>query len=149
MEDLRSRARVPFGYKIVDGRAEIDPIESSQLKKYFSLYLGGTTMAEAAHEARLQCSATTFRNLLKRKEYSGTDYYPAIITPEYQDRLVTEWERRRGEVQRGRRNYIRKGVRIYTDFRMKKNLTESSNLIEQINELYQRIRPIYQTPACK
>ena len=147
MQDLRKKARIPFGYRIVDGAAQIDPVESAQLKKYFSLYLGGETMAEAAHEAGLNCSATTFRNLLKRKEYAGTDYYPAIITSDYQKSLEAEWERRKDESRRGPKPSVPKGVRIYTDFRMVKKGTLSDDPAEQTNVLYQRIRPKHKKAA--
>ena len=141
MADFRAKARIPFGYRIVDGKAQIDPVESAQLKKYFSLYLGGLSMAEAAKEPGLQCSATTFRNLLKRKEYAGTDYYPAVISSDYQEKLIAEWERRRGQKPFRLKERIPKGVRIYTDFRIVKKGTDSDDLIEQMNVLYQRIRP--------
>lgn len=157
MSDFRARARIPFGYRIVDGKAQIDPAESFKLKKYFSLYLEGFSMAEAAHEAGLQCSATTFRNLLKRKEYSGTDYYPAIITPEYQEQLTSEWERRKGESPRKMKEYVPKGVRIYTQFRMAGHISEPNqedaqektpeDLVERMNVLYQRIRPVFRKAA--
>ena len=147
MADLRAKARVPFGYRIAHGKAQVDPVESAQLRRYFSLYLGGASMAEAAKEAGLQCSASTFRNLLKRKEYRGTDYYPAIISAEYQEQLVAEWEKRKGENPRQPKERIPKGVRIYTDFRIHtdfrvvKNGLDSDDLVEQMNNLYQMIRP--------
>lgn len=162
MADFRAKARIPFGYRIVDGKAQINDAEARQLKKYFSLYLDGATMAEAARKAGIQCSPTTFRNLLKRKEYCGTDYYPAIISSDYQRELESEWERRKGQTVRQPRERIPKGVRIYTDFRvytdfrMVKKGTDSvgsvgsivtvdsivsNDLVEQMNLLYQRIRP--------
>lgn len=144
MADFRAKARIPFGYRIVDGKAQINEAEARQLKKYFSLYLDGATMAEAAREAGIQCSPTTFRNLLRRKEYCGTDYYPAIISSDYQEGLESEWERRKGQTVRQPKGRIPKGVRVYTDFRMAKKGTElvgSADPVEQMNLLYQRIRP--------
>lgn len=141
MADFRAKARIPFGYQIVDGKAQINEAEARQLKKYFSLYLEGASMAEAAKEAGIQCSPTTFRNLLKRKEYCGTDYYPAIISSDYQEKLESEWENRKGQTVRQPRERIPKGVRIYTDFRMVKNGADSKDLVEKMNLLYQRIRP--------
>ena len=60
MADFRAKARIPFGYRIVDGKAQIDPVESAQLKKYFSLYLGGLSMAEAAKEAEKEEETNPF-----------------------------------------------------------------------------------------
>ena len=73
MQDFRKKARIPFGYRIIDGAAQVDPVESAQLKKYFSLYLSGLSMVEAAAEAGLECSKSTYRNILNRKEYTGTE----------------------------------------------------------------------------
>ena len=136
MPDLRARARIPFGYRIVDGKAQIDQEEAHILKTYFSLYLEGLSMAEAAHEAGLHCSTTSFRNLLKKKEYTGTDYYPAIISPEYQEKLMVERERRKAESLRKPKDRVPKGVRIYTRFRM-----EDNNPDDSVETMYLKIVP--------
>ena len=143
--DMRKAARIPFGYRIVDGRAQVDETEAEKLRKYFDLYLAGSSMAEAAREAGLQCSATTFRNLLKRKEYTGTDYYPAIITSDYQAQLMTELEKRRGDHPRKVKERIPKGVVIHTEFKLSasRKATDDLPLPDQMNALYQQIRPKY------
>ena len=145
---MRTRARIPFGYRIVNGKAEVDTGEADKLKRYFRLYLGGLSMAEAAREAGLQCSATTYRNLLRREEYVGTDYYPPIITADYQEQLMAEWEKRKGESPRQPPVRVAKGVQIYTDFRMAKSQGDVHNFgvgLDTINLLYQQIRPVMKT----
>ena len=55
--DMRKRARVPFGYEIVDGKAIINQAESTKLKLYFELFLSGKSMsaaAKASGKARLK-----------------------------------------------------------------------------------------------
>ena len=140
--DLRSRSRIPYGYRIEGGAAVIDPQESSALKLYFQRFLEGLPMAQAAAEARLPCSATTLRNLLKKKEYVGTDYYPAIITEEYQKQLITEYETRKGQQVRVAPTHPEKGVKLYKDFRLVKMRTYIPNdPVDCAAALYQRIRP--------
>ena len=139
-------ARVPFGYEIVDGKAQVNAEAAERLKLFFSEFLSGASMAEAARKARLQCSTTTYPHLFKRKEYSGTDYYPAVISSDYQEKLIAEWERRRGQKPIRLKERIPKGVRIYTDFRIVKKGTDSDDLVEQMNVLYQRIRPRVSRP---
>ena len=143
--DMRKTARIPFGYRIVDGRAQVDETEAEKLRQYFDLYLAGSSMAEAAREAGLQCSATTFRNLILRKEYTGTDYYPAIITADYQEQLLTEMKKRRVDNPRKVKERVPKGVVIHTEFRLLalRKSTDALPLPEQMNVLYQQIRPKY------
>ena len=108
--DRRRYGRVPFGYDIVDGAAVINEADAGRLRLFFRVFMSGESMAEAARQAGLQCSATTYPHLFKRKEYRGTDYYPAIITGDYQRGLIAEWERRRGE-KRGKGKQRNKGRR--------------------------------------
>ena len=139
--DLRSRARVPYGYEIRDGKAFINEGEAEKLKTYFELYLHGMPMSAAATEAGLPCSATTLRNLLKRKEYTGTEFYPAIITAEMQERLIKEYEDRKGKSNRTAPTHPEKGVRIYKDFKIVRTASLPDDPLECAAVLYQQIRP--------
>jgi len=142
MKDLRKNAKIPYGYRIMDGKAVIDNEEADKLRTYFSLYMSGLNMAKAAREAGIECSPTTLRNLLKRKEYAGTSYYPAIIDAGYQERLAAEWEKRKGLNPRSDKKRVKKGVIIYMDFRLSDDHTASDiDPASYISSLYQRIRP--------
>ena len=107
--------RIPFGYEIIDGKAVINEQKVKQLRLYFERYLSGQSMADAARVAHLPVSSSTYPHLFKRKEYCGTDYYPAVITKEYQAQLVAEWQRRKDEHPRRRRKQpvTEGGDRIY------------------------------------
>ena len=136
------RTRIPYGYDIIDGKAYINQEQAEQLKLYFRRYLEGLSMSAAAEEARLPCSATTFPHFFKRKEYIGTDYYPPIITAEYQKQLIDEWEKRKSENPRQSKPCPKKGVRIYTDFRIAGTAgNEEDDPVTYAAVLYQRIRP--------
>ena len=142
------RTRIPFGYDIIEGKAHINEQETGQLKKYFRLYLEGLSMSAAAQEARLPCSSTTLPHFFKRKEYIGTDYYPPIITAEYQKQLVDEWMKRKSENPRQSKPCPKKGVRIYTDFRLTPPVGDAADdPVTCAAVLYQRIRAKHnQTP---
>ena len=97
-------SKIPFGYEIIGGKAYVNAQEAAQLKTYFRKYLEGLSMSAAAQEARLPFSSTTYPHLFKRKEYLGTDYYPALITEEYQRQLIDEWSAAKRKLRGGRRN---------------------------------------------
>ena len=142
MKDLRRRARVPFGYRIEDGAAVIDPEEASALKLYFKRYLDGQSMSRAAREAQIPCSSTALPHFFKRKEYLGTDFYPALITEDYQRQLLAEYESRRRKQVRMAPGYSEKGVRLYKEFRLARIRSyDSGDPVDCAAALYQRIRP--------
>ena len=93
--DLRRRGGIPYGYRIINGEAVIDKSESSRLLFFYKEFLTGNTLSTAAEKAGLTCSHSTLPLFLKRKEYTGTEFYPAIITKEYQDLLIAEWKKRK------------------------------------------------------
>lgn len=139
-------SKIPFGYEIIGGKAYVNAQEAAQLKTYFRKYLEGLSMSAAAQEARLPFSSTTYPHLFKRKEYLGTDYYPALITEEYQRQLIDEWERRKEEAPRWSKKQPKKGVKIYTDFRLVRARSfEPEDPVDCAAALYQRIRPKYKS----
>lgn len=139
--DQRKRARIPYGYTIKNGEAVISPEESGQLLKYYELFLSGLSMAEAAREAGLPYSQKALPNLLSRKEYLGTDFYPPLVKEEYQRKLILEWEARKGENPRQPKERKQKRVRIYTDFYFENVATQVANTVEYLTALYLGIKP--------
>ena len=142
--DLRSRGKVPYGYKIVNGKAEIDEGEAERLKFFFDQYLEGDTMREASKNAGLPYNHTALPHLFKRKEYLGTDFYPPLITADFQDKLISEWLSRKGEHHRGKKKMPRKVVRIYTDFTIRKLVERDAFpcTAEYMTALYLGIVPV-------
>ena len=133
----------PYGYKIVSGKAVIIPKEVEKLHLYFDYYMSGDTMAEAARKAKLPFSSTTLPYLMKKKEYVGTEYYPAIITADYQAALIAEWERRKDSAPK-KKPIPKKGVKIYTNFRLSPvTVVPNDDPADSIAQLYQKIRPVY------
>lgn len=96
---------IPFGYKIVDGRAVMDEEQVKQLKIIYTSYLNGKGLMDSAKEARLNSSHSSVSRLLDNKKYLGTDYYPQIIDPTTFAKIKEE-RTRRAEVL-GRTNLIK------------------------------------------
>ena len=69
-------AHIPFGYKMVDGRATIDEDQVKQLKVIYSSYLDGKGLMDAAKEVGIDCCHGSVSRMLDNKKYLGTDYYP-------------------------------------------------------------------------
>ena len=137
-----TKTRIPYGYKIVNGRAQIDPETSSSLIRYFQNYLNGDSMSTAANAAGLTCSKTTYAHLLKRKEYLGDDYYPPLIDEAYQKRLIEEWEKRKKERPRKPRKAGNRIVKVYTDFRVERFAGKRPrDPVKYVQMLYRCVQP--------
>lgn len=72
-------SHIPFGYRIVDGRAVIDDEQANQLKIIYTCYLNGKGLVESAKEAGIDSCHGSVGRMLDNKKYLGTDYYPQII----------------------------------------------------------------------
>ena len=143
MNDLRRRGGVPFGYKIENGKAVVNEEEVQKLRSFFRLFMAGASMAGAAHDAGLSCHHTTLPLLFKREAYIGTDFYPTIITKEYQQMLIEEWKRRKLETTKA--PYVRtiRFVKILTDFDPSSLTYDLPHTSPEsyISALYDQIRP--------
>ena len=81
-------ARIPFGYRIRNGKAEPDPVEASQLQQFFRLYLQGKPASVASREAGIPRTSACCRKMLSNPVYCGTDYYPRLISPAQMDAVA-------------------------------------------------------------
>lgn len=87
-------AYIPYGYKIVNGKAVADPEQSAQVQQLVRLYLDGLAQSTAAREAGIICSSTTVRHILENDVYVGTDFYPPILTKKEHEYVLAELEAR-------------------------------------------------------
>lgn len=76
------RPKIPYGYRIVNGRAEPDPVEAPRLQALFACLLAGESIAGARRLSGVPRSRSCCRKLLSDPVYLGTDYYPRLIAPE-------------------------------------------------------------------
>lgn len=83
-------AYIPYGYKIVNGKAVADPEQSAQVRQLVRFYLDGLSQNAAAREAGIICGDTTIKRILVSTVYLGTDFYPPILTKEEHELLLEE-----------------------------------------------------------
>ena len=140
MKDLRKRGGVPFGYRIENGKAVVNEEEAEKLREFFRCFLEGSSMAGAARDAGLSCHHTTLPLLMKRKAYTGTDFYPAIITTDFQQKLISEWEKRKGEGPRTPNVRAVRFVKINTEFDAPESEPPHTTPESYIMALYEQIR---------
>lgn len=78
-------AHTPYGYKIVNGRAEIDEKQAAVIRKLFDSYIAGLGLKPAAENAGLDIFHGSAGRMLRNKHYLGDEFYPAIIEKELFD----------------------------------------------------------------
>lgn len=79
-------AHIPYGYKIVDGKAVVDKEQAAAVRKLFDGYIAGLGLKPAAENAGLDIFHGSAGRMLRNKHYLGDDYYPAIIEHELFDK---------------------------------------------------------------
>lgn len=132
---------IPYGYKIVDGLAQIVDEEAEQVKAAFFLYLAGVSLnkiGEASGIKRNHCGMST---LLTDWRYKGTDFYPRIITDEQFDLANAK---RQEEKEKYRRNSVRRKPipKPSENFTMKKADHCFENPYKQASYLYSLIEEV-------
>ena len=79
-------AHIPYGYKIVDGKAAIDEEQATAVRKFFEGYISGQALKVASTNAGLDIFFFFSGRMLRNKHYLGDEYYPAIIDRESFDK---------------------------------------------------------------
>ena len=79
-------AHIPYGYKIVDGKAAIDEEQATAVRKFFEGYISGQALKVASTNAGLDIFHGSAGRMLRNKHYLGDEYYPAIIDRESFDK---------------------------------------------------------------
>lgn len=68
-----------YGYRIKNGKAEVDEDQAAQIRKMYEGYLGGMALMESAKAAGLKLYHGSAKRMMQNRHYLGDDYYPAII----------------------------------------------------------------------
>lgn len=84
----------PYGYRIQDGKAVIEPSEAGKIRMLFHWYLKGFSIGEAASRASLTVSRSTAGKILRNPKYLGDEFYPAIVDQETFNKAAAEREER-------------------------------------------------------
>lgn len=77
---------IPYGYKIINGKAAINEEQAVAVRKLFKGYISGQSLKSASTNAGLDICHGSAGRMLRNKHYLGDDYYPAIIEQELFDK---------------------------------------------------------------
>jgi hypothetical protein len=95
-------AHIPYGYRIVDGKAVVDEVQAEQVRSFFEEYISGKALKVAAENVGLKIFHGSAGRMLRNTRYLGDDYYPAIIDQELFDRAEEERQSRANQLGRVR-----------------------------------------------
>ena len=79
-------AHIPYGYRIVNGKAVVDEEQADAVRKLFDGYIAGLGLKPAAENAGLDIFHGSAGRTLRNKHYLGDEYYTAIIDRERFDK---------------------------------------------------------------
>lgn len=79
-------AHIPYGYRIVNGKAVIGEEQADAVRKLFDGYIAGLGLKPAAENAGLNIFHGSAGRMLRNTHYLGDEYYPAIIDRERFDK---------------------------------------------------------------
>lgn len=68
----------PYGYRIENGMAVINPDEAGHVRQIFHNYIEGMSLSEAAKAAGHPMVHSMVRRMLSRECYLGDSFYPRI-----------------------------------------------------------------------
>jgi hypothetical protein len=68
-----------YGYEIKNGKAIIVEEEAEQVKKMFSYYLSGLSLADVATKTAIHKPHSSIGRMLRNRRYLGDDFYPPLI----------------------------------------------------------------------
>lgn len=71
--------RLPYGYKRVDGKIEVEPEQAEKLRVFFKLLSTGSSIGAAGLAAGIPRKGSGLNKIAHRKAYAGTSIYPPII----------------------------------------------------------------------
>ena len=95
-------AHIPYGYRIVDGKAVVDEVQAEQVRSLYEEYISGKALKVAAENVGLKIFHGSAGRMLRNTHYLGDDYYPAIIDQELFDKAEKERQSRASQLGRVR-----------------------------------------------
>lgn len=122
-KEVKNR-RIPFGYRIVNGKTEISPRESKAVIGIFKAYRAGSSLlaiAESLNERRIEYlpgitgwNKARIKRIIEDERYTGKDEYPVIIDrAEYEASVCIKKDRNtQGGTDRKKEIY-KLGVKVF------------------------------------
>lgn len=75
-------AHIPYGYRIVGGKAVIDEDQAAKVRTIFAEYLNGTALRVVATKVGMKRTHSDVGRIIRNRQYLGDDFYPALIDQE-------------------------------------------------------------------
>ena len=132
-------SHTPFGYRIENGKAEIDEKAAEQVKALFCSYLSGDSLAMAAKKADIKSFHAGVGRMLQNKRYLGDEYYPAIIDPDTFAAAEAERIRRAEKLGRIRKPEVKREVVYPSTFRTIEGTERFDDPFQQAEYVYSLI----------
>ena len=107
--------RLPYGYRVEQGKVGVDPEQAARLRALFDGYLAGLSVSAARRAAGIPLSDKTCRELLTNRVYLGTERFPGLLEPDALRRSEEE-RRRRGRHLVGKTGRKTPELPIHTKF---------------------------------
>ncbi len=87
-------SRIPYGYRIENGTALVDPEQAEAIRRMMTLYLSGDSIPAAGKAAGIVLSPSALGALLGNRIYLGDKVYPPLIDRALFDHVQEERQRR-------------------------------------------------------
>ena len=127
---------IPYGYKIIDGKAEVDEDKAKQVKELFEFYLEGHSLASISKRIGLKRTHPQIGRMLEKAVYLGDEFYPTIISKEQFELAQEERLKRATKLGRLNRAKSTKEIAVLVDFKMAKPTKEFDDHFTQAEYLY-------------
>ena len=131
---------VPYGYKIVDGRAVVDKPAQKKIQLLFQNYLAGMSLSKAAEEAGIHSPHGMVAKLLTNQHYLGDSFYPQLIDKSTFEKAAMERKHRAEKL--GRTNLEKPTIQktVPTAFTLAKIEEYYDDPVRQAEYLYSLIQ---------
>ncbi|EPI2116194.1 recombinase family protein [Listeria monocytogenes] len=130
---------IPYGYKIINGIAEIDEEKAEQVKLLFTRFLEGESLATASKSCSLNFTHSQVGRMLEKKGYCGDEFYPAIISTEIFEQVQEERLKRATKLGRLNKSKPTLAVEPTTKFKMNPCIEKFADPFEQAEYIYSQI----------
>lgn len=111
-------AHIPYGYKIIDGKAVVDEEQAENIRNFYKGYISGLALKIAAENAGLKLSHSSAGMMLRKRYYLGDDFYPSIIDKETFDKTEEMRIARAGSLGRIRELKKQEKLKLTVHFTM-------------------------------
>ncbi len=125
---------IPFGYRIINGTAEIDEKEGAAIQKAFDMYLSGKALSTIGKELGINKYHAGVAKILENQKYLGTDFYPAIVEKELFDKV--QQARAASRKKHARPGRIHQDAQVNTTFKMEPMKQVLTDPFEQAQYVY-------------